>query len=41
MIILSDNPLNDIRNANKIEAVISDGQFVNSRLNETANESYN
>jgi imidazolonepropionase-like amidohydrolase len=40
MIILSDNPLNDIRNTNKIKAVISDGQFVNSRLNETENESY-
>jgi imidazolonepropionase-like amidohydrolase len=41
MIILSDNPLNDIRNTNKIEAVINDGQFVNSRLNETENDSYN
>jgi imidazolonepropionase-like amidohydrolase len=41
MIILSDNPLNDIRNTNKIEAVIGDGQFVNSRLNETENKSYN
>jgi imidazolonepropionase-like amidohydrolase len=37
MIILSDNPLNDISNTNKIEAVISDGQFVNRRLNETGN----
>jgi hypothetical protein len=31
MIILSDNPLNDIGNTKKIEAVISDGQFVNRR----------
>jgi imidazolonepropionase-like amidohydrolase len=38
MIILSDNPLNDIKNTNKIEAVISDGQVVNSRLNETEND---
>jgi imidazolonepropionase-like amidohydrolase len=41
MIILSDNPLDDINNTRKIEAVISDGQFVNRRLNETGNESYN
>jgi imidazolonepropionase-like amidohydrolase len=41
MIILSDNPVEDISNTRKIEAVISDGQFVNRRLNETGNESYN
>ena len=41
MVILSDNPLNDISNTEKIEAVIGDGQFVNRRLNETGNESYN
>jgi imidazolonepropionase-like amidohydrolase len=39
MIILSDNPVEDIRNTKKIGAVISDGQFVNRRLNETENES--
>jgi imidazolonepropionase-like amidohydrolase len=31
MIILSDNPLNDISNTKKIEAVINDGQFVDRR----------
>jgi imidazolonepropionase-like amidohydrolase len=31
MIILSDNPLNDISNTRKIEAVINDGQFVDRR----------
>jgi imidazolonepropionase-like amidohydrolase len=41
MIILSDDPVDDINNTRKIEAVISDGQFVNRRLNETGNESYN
>jgi imidazolonepropionase-like amidohydrolase len=41
MIILSDDPVDDISNTRKIEAVISDGQFVNRRLNETGNESYN
>jgi imidazolonepropionase-like amidohydrolase len=29
MMILSDNPMDDISNTKKIEAVISDGQFVN------------
>jgi imidazolonepropionase-like amidohydrolase len=28
MMILSDNPIDDISNTKKIEAVISDGQFV-------------
>jgi imidazolonepropionase-like amidohydrolase len=28
MIILSDSPLDDIRNTKKIEAVIADGQFM-------------
>jgi imidazolonepropionase-like amidohydrolase len=41
MIILPDDPVDDISNTRKIEAVISDGQFVNRRLNETGNESYN
>jgi imidazolonepropionase-like amidohydrolase len=31
MIILSDNPLNDISNTKKIEGVINDGQFVDRR----------
>ncbi|HKI08816.1 MAG TPA: amidohydrolase family protein [Nitrososphaeraceae archaeon] len=33
MMILSDNPMDDISNTKKIEAVISDGQFVDSGLN--------
>jgi imidazolonepropionase-like amidohydrolase len=31
MIILSDNPLDDIRNTKKIEAVIVDGQFIDNK----------
>jgi imidazolonepropionase-like amidohydrolase len=33
MMILSDNPMDDISNTKKIEAVISDGQFLNRGLN--------
>jgi len=33
MMILSDNPMDDISNTKKIEAVISDGQFVDRGLN--------
>ena len=33
MIILSDNPMDDISNTKKIEAVISDGQFLDRGLN--------
>jgi imidazolonepropionase-like amidohydrolase len=33
MMILSDNPIDDISNTKKIEAVISDGQFVDRGLN--------
>jgi imidazolonepropionase-like amidohydrolase len=32
MIVLSENPLDDIRNTKKIEAVISDGRFVDREL---------
>jgi len=32
MIVLSENPLDDIRNTKKIEAVISDGRFVDRKL---------
>ncbi|MGA7541805.1 MAG: amidohydrolase family protein [Nitrososphaeraceae archaeon] len=31
MIVLSDNPLDDIRNTKKIEAVIVDGQFIDNK----------
>jgi imidazolonepropionase-like amidohydrolase len=31
MIILSDSPLDDIRNTKKIEAVIVDGQFMDNK----------
>jgi imidazolonepropionase-like amidohydrolase len=31
MVILSENPLNDIRNTRKIETVIVDGQFIDSK----------
>jgi imidazolonepropionase-like amidohydrolase len=33
MMILSDNPIDDISNTKKIEAVVSDGQFVDRGLN--------
>ncbi|HJR47887.1 MAG TPA: amidohydrolase family protein [Nitrososphaeraceae archaeon] len=33
MMILSDNPMDDISNTKKIEAVISDGQFLDRGLN--------
>ena len=33
MMILSDNPMDDISNTKKIEAIISDGQFVDRGLN--------
>jgi hypothetical protein len=32
MIVLSDNPVDEISNTKKIEAVIDDGQFVDRRL---------
>ena len=31
MIVFSDNPLDDIRNTKKIEAVIVDGQFIDNK----------
>jgi hypothetical protein len=31
MIVLSENPLDDISNTKKIEAVIVDGQLIDSR----------
>ena len=31
MVILSENPLDDIRNTRKIETVIVDGQFIDSK----------
>ena len=31
MIILSDNPLDDISNTKKIEAVINNGQFIDNK----------
>ena len=31
MMVLSDNPLDDIRNTKKIEAVIVDGQFIDNK----------
>ena len=33
MMILSDNPIDDLSNTKKIEAVISDGQFLDRGLN--------